>query len=103
MFNFSVDRTKTTRTRKLPLLPRVGFVVDVAGRRFTWRSAPLIETLLNLMEWGMTRSNFEKIQGEQLREIEFPGPRASRTLDVTARTVAETAAEPGGLFKRFTK
>ena len=100
MLNFSVDKTKTTRTRKFPLLPRVGIVIDVGGRRFSYRYAPLMETLVNLLEWGMSRSNLEKIASEQIHEIDFPGQRASRTLDVTARSV-DDAAPTSGLFKRF--
>ena len=100
MFSFSIDKTKTTRTRKFPILPRVGIVVDVAGRRFSYRYAPFMETLVNLVEWGLSRSNLEKIQNEQWREIDFPGQRTARTLDIKARPISETVVQYG-IFKRF--
>jgi hypothetical protein len=100
VFHFSVEKSKTTRTRKFPILPRVGIVIDVAGRRISYRYAPLLETLRNLIERGLSRSNLEKIQNEQIREIAFPGDAKPRTLDVKATEVRKTE-KASGLFKRF--
>ncbi len=85
---FRVDRTDKSRSRKFPLLPRVGIVVDFAGRRFSFRHAPLIETLLNLFERGPTRSNLEKIVTEQLYEISLPSLVRKKTVNVKARTIS---------------
>lgn len=88
---FRVDKSGKSRTRKIPLLPRFGLVVDVAGRRISFRHAPLIETMVNLVERGPTLSNLQKIVSEQLHEISFPPKRRNKTLDVRARTVSRKA------------
>jgi len=99
VFRFTIEKTKTTRTRKFSALPRIGIVLDVAGRKVVWRYAPLLETLLNLIERGVSRSNLEKIENEQMHEITFPGPRSSRTLDVKAKTIREE--ESRGILDRL--
>ena len=85
---FRSERTEKSRSRKFPLLPRVGIVVDMAGRRFSFRHAPLVETLLNLFERGLTRSNLEKIVIEQLYEISLPSIVRKKTVNVKARTIS---------------
>jgi hypothetical protein len=67
-----IEKTKRTKTRKLPLLPRFGVVVEIGGRQFAYRQVPITETLLNLRERGFTMQNFVKIAAEQLAEIKFP-------------------------------
>ncbi|MFY7927926.1 MAG: hypothetical protein ACOVS5_03565 [Oligoflexus sp.] len=84
---FRVDRCEKSRSRKFPWLPRVGIVVDFAGRRFSLRHAPLLETLMNLFERGPTRSNLEKIVTEQLYEISLPSLIRKKTVNVKARTI----------------
>ncbi len=90
---FRVERTDKSRSRKFPLLPRIGIVVDFAGRSFSFRHAPLVETLLNLLERGPSRSNLEKIVTEQLYEISLPSLVRKRTVDVKARTIHVRAKE----------
>ncbi len=85
---FRMERSEKSRSRKLPLLPRVGIVIDFAGRQFSFRHAPLLETLLNLMERGATRSNFEKIVTEQLYEISLPSIVRKKTVNVKSRTIS---------------
>jgi hypothetical protein len=84
---FRVDPSDKSRSRKFPLLPRVGIVVDIGGKRFSFRHAPLIETLLNLLERGPNRSNLEKIVTEQLYEISLPSLIRKKTVNVKARTI----------------
>ncbi len=84
---FRVDRSEKSRSRKFSWLPRLGIVVDFGGRRFSFRHAPLLETFLNLVERGVTRSNLEKIVTEQLYEISLPSLIQKKTVDVKARTV----------------
>lgn len=84
---FKVERTKKTKTRKLPLLPRLGVVVDFGGRRISYRQAPILETMINLVERGFTRSNFDKIIAEQLYEIALPSFVKKKTVNVQARTI----------------
>ena len=86
---FRVERSDKSRSRKLPLLPRFGLVVDFAGRRFSFRHAPLLETVLNLVERGATRANFEKIVMEQLYEISLPSLVRKKTVTVKSRTIFE--------------
>ncbi len=84
---FRVDRSEKTRSRKFSLLPRFGIVIDFAGRQFSFRHAPLIETLYNLLERGPSRSNLEKIVTEQLYEISLPSLIRKKTVNVKARTI----------------
>ena len=90
---FKVDKSEKSRSRKFPLLPRVGIVVDVAGKRFSFRHAPLVETLWNLLERGPTRQNLEKILAEQLYEISLPSLIRKKTVDVKARTIHKQTKE----------
>lgn len=85
---FKMEKLRPTTTRKLPLLPRFGFVVDVAGRRISFRQAPLLETMVNLVERGITLSNMQKIVSEQLGEIKFPFESKPITVNVQSRTIA---------------
>ncbi len=86
---FRVDRSDKSRSRKFPLLPRIGIVIDFAGRRFSFRHAPLVETLINLLERGPSRSNLQKIVTEQLYEISLPSLIRKKTVNVKARTIHE--------------
>lgn len=85
---FRIERSSKTRTRKLPLLPRIGVVVDIGGRRISYRQAPMLETLINLLERGASRSNFDKIIAEQLYEIALPSLIKRKTVDVKAETIS---------------
>ena len=84
---FRIERSRKTRSRKFPLLPRIGLVVDVAGRRLSYRQAPILETVINLLERGATRANFNRIIAEQLYEITFPSLLRKKTVNVEASTV----------------
>lgn len=90
---FRVEPSEKSRSRKFPLLPRIGIVVDVAGKQFSFRHAPLIETLVNLLERGANRANLEKIVTEQLYEISLPSLIRKKTVNVKARTIHRTAKE----------
>ena len=85
---FKIERTSRTRTRKLPFLPRLGLVIDIGGRRISYRQAPVLETLFNLLERGATRSNFDKIIAEQLYEIALPSLAKKKTVNVKAKTIS---------------
>ncbi|MCX6130237.1 MAG: hypothetical protein NTX25_14390 [Proteobacteria bacterium] len=89
---FRVDPSDKSRSRKFSWLPRFGIVIDFAGRRFSLRHAPLIETIANLLERGPTRSNLEKIVTEQLYEISLPSLIRRKTVNVKSRTIYERPA-----------
>ncbi|MES2746701.1 MAG: hypothetical protein V4655_14810 [Bdellovibrionota bacterium] len=90
---FRVDSSDKSRSRKFPLLPRIGIVVDIGGKRFSFRHAPLIETLLNLLERGASKSNLDKIVTEQLYEISLPSLIRKKTVNVKARTIHQQPKE----------
>lgn len=86
---FRVDNSEKTRSRKFPLLPRIGIVLEFGGKRFSFRHAPLLETLMNLFERGPSKSNLQKIVTEQLYEISLPSLSRKKTVNVKARTIHE--------------
>jgi hypothetical protein len=67
-----VQTSKPSKLRRLAFLPRIGLIVDVGGRQFTYRQAPLAETLLNLAHRGFSMKNLMEIGFQQFREIELP-------------------------------
>ncbi|MBC7660548.1 MAG: hypothetical protein H7249_12690 [Chitinophagaceae bacterium] len=90
---FRVDKTDKSRSRKFSLLPRFGVVIDFAGRTYSFRHAPLMETLFNLFERGPSRSNLQKIVTEQLYEISLPSLIRKKTVNVKARTIHRQTKE----------
>ncbi len=85
---WTLEKIKSTKTRKLPWLPRMGFVLEIGGRKISYRQAPFFETIAILMERGVTLSNFQKAAKEQLFEIVLPNEKKRRTVNVKARTVS---------------
>ena len=68
----SVQKSERSKLRKLPFLPRFGFTIEVAGRQLTYRQVPLLETLLNARERGLTLKNLLSVAAEALDEVRFP-------------------------------
>ncbi len=85
---FFAEKVKQSPSRKMPLLPRIGIVVDFGKRRFTFRHVPLLETLAILVERGPSVLNFRRIIKEQLSEVALPEKSKKRTVDVEARTIS---------------
>ena len=89
MSSLQFDRTEPTPSRKLPFLPRFGIVIECFGRQVSYRRAPFLETLLNLIERGPSPSNLQRIIMEQISEINFPLKHRRRlTVNTTARTLS---------------
>jgi hypothetical protein len=85
---FKVEKVTKSTTRKFPFLPRFGVVVDVAGKRISFRQVPILETMLNLLERGPSLSNLQNIVSEQIQEVKFPHKRQRKTVNVKAKTVS---------------
>jgi hypothetical protein len=64
-----VEKSKPSRVKRLPFLPRVGIFVDFGGREFSYRQAPLLETLYNLRGKRFNLKNLLGVAFQQLREI----------------------------------
>jgi hypothetical protein len=90
---FKVEAAPKSTTRKAPLLPRFGFVVDIAGKRVSFRQVPITETILNLLERGPSLKNLKKIAQEQIYEVTFPFRKKGQTVNVKARTVARKTSK----------
>jgi hypothetical protein len=86
--HIQVERKKASKTRKLPFLPRLGIYLDVGGREIIYKQAPVLETVMNLKERGMSIANLFKIAIEQMAEIEFPAAKKGKTINTSARTVS---------------
>ena len=85
---FKVEKAKKSRSRKVPLLPRFGLVIEFGGKKFSYRHAPIFETMVNLIDRGPSFSNFQKIILEQLYEISLPTVSKKKTVNVKAKTVS---------------
>lgn len=66
---FSVSKTKKSTLKRLSLLPRIGFVMDFGGRKFVFRQAPILETLINLKKEGFSMKAIMEISRKQFNEI----------------------------------
>lgn len=86
---FQIDQSEPTPSRKLPFLPRFGIVIDCFGHQISYRRAPFLETIVNLIERGPTVANLQRIVMEQVSEINFPLRHRRRlTVNTTARTLS---------------
>jgi hypothetical protein len=99
---FCVNKAERTKTRKLPLLPRFGVTVEIAGRQFTYKQVPFIETILNLRERGFSRKNLTKLASEELAEIRFPASDASLAIvkDLHPKTAKKAPAAKAAAKKK---
>ena len=55
-YTFYVQKSERTKLRRLPFLPRFGITVEAFGRQLTFKQVPLLETLLNLRDRGLSLS-----------------------------------------------
>jgi hypothetical protein len=72
---FCVHKSKKSSLKRLPFLPRIGVVVDIGGRQFVYRQAPILETLLNMKKTGFSLKNLVDVSFKQLREINIPSQK----------------------------
>lgn len=91
---FTISKIKASSSRKLPLLPRLGLVVDFAGMQVAIRSVPMIETLLAARaKGGISLSNLRTVATEALEEVRMPaaigrGLAVVQSLGAKAKTKA---------------
>lgn len=72
----SVQKTKQTSTRKLKFLPRVGLTLDLAGRQFTFKQAPFLESVVNMKKKKFNLENLRAISNQILDEITIEKKRS---------------------------
>lgn len=87
-YSFAWTRKKMTHTRRLPMFPRIGIYIDLMGREVSFRHVPFLETMLNLMERGLSTKNHSDIKREQLEEIQFPKRPRGKVIDVEAQIIS---------------
>ena len=101
--SFTVHKSERSRLRRFPFLPRVGFTVDIGGRQFTLKTAPLLETLLNWRDLGFTVANFRKVTADELSEIGFPNRKAQTIAAIKNLRPKAVGGKSLGLKKNGTK
>ena len=99
---FWILKSERTKLRKLPFLPRIGLVVDVAGRRFVFKHAPLAETLLNARERGFSLKNLKKVADEELAEISLSASMKKGLAVVKSIRDQVVESAPVGKMKKAT-
>ncbi len=67
-----IQKIKKSKTRKLPFLPRIGLTLELGNRQIVFRSAPLLETVLNVWQRGFSQKNLMEVGLEELSEINLP-------------------------------
>lgn len=67
--SISIEKSKPSKLRRLPFLPRLGFTVDFAGVELSYRQAPILEALFNMKDRGISVEKLLEVSTEQLREI----------------------------------
>lgn len=67
-----VNKISKSKTRKLPFLPRIGLTFEIGNRQIVFRSAPLLETFLNVWQRGLSPKNLMDVGLEELSEINLP-------------------------------
>ena len=94
-YTFYVQKSERTKLRRLPFLPRFGITVETFGRQLTFKQVPLLETLLNLRDRGLSLSNFRRLAKEEWDEIRFPGrPALAAVKDFSGRAPQPKAHKP---------
>ncbi|MEZ4743136.1 MAG: hypothetical protein R3B45_11945 [Bdellovibrionota bacterium] len=100
-----IEKKKSTKTRKAPILPRLGIYIDFCGREIVYRQIPVLETALNLHERGLSMTNLLKITMEQFAEIQFP--KTKKKVDIvetSAKTISvKTKKKRSNLIKSKNK
>ena len=85
---FSSEKRQKSSTRKLPFLPRIGIYVDFCGYEFVLKHVPLLETLLNINPYHLTRAKLEQVIANQLDEVVFPPKKKEIIVSALARTIS---------------
>ena len=99
LHRFSVEKMRKNPSRRFPLFPRFGFVIEIGGRRISYRQASLFEAFYDLFDKGPTVSNWQKIRKRLLDEIRLEPEAKTNTINVHAKTLSSTAKGPRRLFK----
>lgn len=72
MNQLCVEKSKASKTRKAPFLPRFGFYLEFAGREISYKHAPILEAILNLRSRGFSQANLMDLAQEVFNEIRLP-------------------------------
>lgn len=85
---FSFKKKEASKTRKVPILPRFGIVIDVAGYELIYKRVPLLETLVIIFSDARPTKRIANVLKQQFAEVQFPLKKAMRTLSTTHRTIS---------------
>lgn len=90
--SISFGKSKPSKLKRLPFLPRFGFTIDVAGMEFNYRYAPIAETLMNMDLKSFSLKALVETSMKQLKEIKI-------SPDLDATTSAQDAISSSGTTK----
>jgi hypothetical protein len=76
--SLSIEKAKVSKLKRLKMLPRIGFTIDVAGYQLSYRNVPITETIINLFDTGFSMKNLMKVSALQCREVELEKLKAPR-------------------------
>ena len=81
------QKRKPSATRKLPWFPRIGLYIDIGGAEYSLKIVPFSETILNLIERGLSIDDLDFVSQEQFKEVHFPRKLKNRVVEAKARPV----------------
>lgn len=88
------QKSKPSKTRKLPYLPRIGVVVDFAHWTVTYKQTPILETAANLVNEHVNIPKILQVVEKQFSEIKFPkGLKKSQVINTTARVLKSSLSK----------
>jgi hypothetical protein len=90
----NLDKIDPGKTRRLPFLPRFGWVLEWNHHQLSYRQTPFLETLVNLRERGFSYENLLKVSLAEVKEIQFPKTRLQKIAALAKGKVGRALTKP---------
>lgn len=88
-------KSEKTETRPFSFLPRIGLVIEVGGKKLSYRQASLSEAVGKLFKKGFTLNNLVETANEQFKDIQLSAFEPTE-LPIQSEEKAEEASQTDG-------
>ena len=79
----NIEKSVPTPSRHFPFLPRVALILDIGGRKLTFKSAPLLETLAEMKNQGLDFKALVHVSKKMFDEIPAKGHERNAVMTET--------------------